>query len=122
MARLSDTSRMKYSLESLTEDLLRQRKIPMKEIFGEPRLRKDGTPGAIVDLPPIERLQRELKFRENFVRYSAFDAKSTYNLYMYLRDKLMDMAWIRDWNLMDYYHMHMRPFGELLTDLERRGY
>ena len=121
MARLSDTSRMKYSLESLTEDLLRQRKIPMKEIFGEPRLRKDGTPGAIVDLPPIERLQRELKFRENFVRYSAFDAKSTYNLYMYLRDKLMDMAWIRDWNLMDYYHMHMRPFGELLTDLERRG-
>ena len=22
---------------------------------------------------------------------------------------------------MDYYHLHMRPFGELLTDLERRG-
>jgi hypothetical protein len=35
MARLCDTSRMKYSLESLTEDLLKERKIPMKEIFGE---------------------------------------------------------------------------------------
>ena len=35
MARLSDTGRMKYSLESLTEDLLKKRKVPMKEIFGE---------------------------------------------------------------------------------------
>ena len=121
MARLSDTSRMKYSLESLTEDLLGQRKVPMKEIFGEHRLRKDGSPGALVDLPPIERLQRELKSRENFIRYSAFDAKSTYNLYMFLKDQLLNTSWLKDMNLMDYYHMHMRPFGELLTDLERRG-
>eukprot|EP00985_Skeletonema_marinoi_P000223 scaffold60_cov137-Skeletonema_marinoi.AAC.22 len=121
MARLSDTGRMKYSLESLTEDLLGQRKVPMKEIFGEHRLRKDGSEGALVDLPPIERLQRELKSRENFIRYSAFDAKSTYNLYMHLKDRLLTMSWVQDLNLMDYYHMHMRPFGELLTDLERRG-
>ena len=93
----------------------------MKEIFGEARLRKDGSEGAIKDLPPIERLQRELKSRENFIRYSAFDAKSTYNLYMYLKDRLLNMSWVQDMNLMDYYHMHMRPFGELLTDLERRG-
>ncbi|KAK1741202.1 DNA polymerase nu [Skeletonema marinoi] len=116
-----DTGRMKYSLESLTEDLLGQRKVPMKEIFGEHRLRKDGSEGALVDLPPIERLQRELKSRENFIRYSAFDAKSTYNLYMHLKDRLLTMSWVQDLNLMDYYHMHMRPFGELLTDLERRG-
>jgi hypothetical protein len=121
MARLSDTSRLKYSLESLTEDLLRQRKIPMKEIFGVPRLRKDGSPGAIIDLPPIEVMQRDPQFRENWIKYSAFDAKSTYNLYENLRVKLMKTEWIQEKNMMDYYKMHMRPFGELLTDLERRG-
>ncbi|KAL7482018.1 hypothetical protein ACHAW6_007701, partial [Cyclotella cf. meneghiniana] len=121
MARLSDTSRMKYSLESLTEDLLGQRKIPMKEIFGVPRLRKDGSPGAIIDLPAIEVMQRDPKFRENWIKYSAFDAKSTFNLYEHLKAALIKTAWVKDLNMMDYYKMHMRPFGELLTDLERRG-
>jgi len=121
MARLSDTSRMKYSLESLTEDLLGQRKVPMKEIFGEPRLRKDGTPGAIIDLPPMEKLQRHPKYRQNWIKYSAFDAKSTYNLYRHLENKLEKTPWFNKQSLMDYYREHMRPFGELLTDLERRG-
>jgi len=121
MARLSDTSRMKYSLESLTEDLLGQRKVPMKEIFGEPRLRKDGTPGAIIDLPPMEKLQRHPKYRQNWIKYSAFDAKSTYNLYRHLENKLEKTPWFNTQSLMDYYREHMRPFGELLTDLERRG-
>ena len=121
MARLADTSRMKYSLESLTEDLLGQRKVPMKEIFGEARLRKDGTPGALIDLPPMERLQREPKYRQNWIKYSAFDAKSTYNLYRHLETQLEKTPWFKTYSLMDYYREHMRPFGEVLTDLERRG-
>ena len=121
MARLCDTSRMKYSLESLTEDLLHERKVPMKEIFGEARPRKDGTPGALIDLPPMERLQRDPNTRTNWILYSAKDAKSTYDLYQHLKVKLQSTPWINDYNLMEYYHMHMRPFGELLTDLERRG-
>ena len=121
MARLSDTSRMKYSLESLTEDLLKQRKVPMKEIFGVPRLRKDGTDGAIVDIPPVEVMQRDPKFRESWIKYSAMDAKSTYNLYQHLKKELLKVGWIRQMNMMQYYQLHMRPFGELLTDLERRG-
>mmetsp|Transcript_6377 Transcript_6377/g.13862 ORF Transcript_6377/g.13862 Transcript_6377/m.13862 type:complete len:1245 (-) Transcript_6377:289-4023(-) len=121
MARLSDTSRMKYSLESLTEDLLKQRKIPMKEIFGVKRLRKDGSEGAMVDLPNVETMQRDEKFREKWIAYSAYDAKGTYNLYQYLKVKLLKTPWIKNLNMFDYYHLHMRPFGELLTDLERRG-
>jgi len=121
MARLCDTSRMKYSLESLTEDLLGQRKVPMKEIFGVHRLRKDGSEGALVDLPNMEVLQRDTKYRQNWIKYSAFDAKSTYDLYMHLKEKLMVTPWFKEYSLMDYYHGHMRPFGELLTDLERRG-
>lgn len=59
MARLQDTSRLKnggggYSLEALTAELLQMRKRPMKEIFGVPRIRKDGSPGSLVDVPPIE--------------------------------------------------------------------
>ncbi|KAL3791438.1 hypothetical protein HJC23_011494 [Cyclotella cryptica] len=121
MARLSDTSRMKYSLESLTEDLLGQRKVPMKEIFGVPRLRKDGSPGAIIDVPAVEVMQRDPQFRKNWITYSAFDAKSTYNLYANLKASLMKTGWVNNLNMMDYYKMYMRPFGELLTDLERRG-
>jgi hypothetical protein len=121
MARLCDTSRMKYSLESLTEDLLHERKVPMKEIFGQARPRKDGTPGALIDLPPMEQLQRDPNTRTNWILYSAKDAKSTYDLYQHLKLKLQNTPWINNYNLMDYYHMHMRPFGELLTDLERRG-
>lgn len=69
----------------------------------------------------MERLQRDPKFRKKFIVYSAKDAKSTFNLYQYLKVKLEGKPWIQNYSLMDYYHLHMRPFGELLTDLERRG-
>ena len=49
------------------------------------------------------------------------DAKSTYNLYQHLTEKLSKVPWIKDLKMYDYYQLHMRPFGQLLTDLERRG-
>ncbi len=45
MARLWNTARFQnggYSLEALTADLLHQRKKPMKELFGVPKLKKVG--------------------------------------------------------------------------------
>jgi DNA polymerase-1 len=127
MARLQDTSRAKYgagrgySLEALTDDLVGRRKKPMKEIFGVPRLRKDGTPGSLVDLPPIEVLQRDPKFRLQWIVYSAYDAEGTWLLRSKLQKMLEKMPWVDDKNLFDYYWMHMRKFGEVLTDMERRG-
>ena len=43
-----------------------------------------------------------------------------------LREKLTKLLkkirWIKpDTNMYDYYELHMRPFGEVLTDMERRG-
>lgn len=35
------------------------------------RLRKDGSEGAIVDLPSVETMQRDEKFREKWIAYSA---------------------------------------------------
>jgi hypothetical protein len=127
MARLQDTSRMKnggggYSLEALTSELLDMRKRPMKEIFGVPRLRKDGSPGSLVDVPAVDVLQRDPQFRKNFIIYSCYDALGTWQLHEKLVALLKRMPWLsNDTNLYDYYWLNMREFGEVLTDMERRG-
>lgn len=129
MARLQDSSRARtegasgngYGLEALTEDLLSRRKQPMKEIFGIKRLRKDGTEGILVDMPPVEVMQRDPRHRAKWIKYSCYDAEGTWLIRKRLEELLRKMSWINDTNLYDYYWMHMRPFGEVLTDMERRG-
>ena len=127
MARLQDTSRSKYgegtgySLEALTGALLERRKKPMKEMFGIKRLRKDGTEGLVSDVPPVECMQRDPKHRANWIVYSAYDAEGTWLLREKLQGMLQEMNWIGEKNLYDYYEMYMRAFGEVLTDMERRG-
>jgi hypothetical protein len=134
MARLQDTSRSRegngngYSLEALTDELLHRRKRPMKELFGIKRLRKDGSEGSLVDLPPVEVMQRDPAFRARWIEYSCYDAQGTYLIHNELRSRLSRIPWISDdkgkmkHNLYEYYWQHMRPFGEVLTDMERRGY
>jgi len=126
MARLVDTNRMKsgsggYSLSALSTDLLKTAKVNMKNIFGVPRKRKDGTDGSLIDIPPVEVLQRDPKTRVNWILYSAYDAKVTWNLREKLQNDLERKRWFDDNSMWDYYWMHMRPFGEVLTDMERRG-
>ena len=127
MARLQDTGRAKYgtgsgfSLEALTDDLLDQRKQPMKEIFGVPRMRKDGTPGSIIDLPSVEDMQRKPEFRAKWIQYSAYDAEGTWRIREKLQELLEDMHWTNGETLYFYYFHYLRYFGEVLTDMERRG-
>eukprot|EP00559_Dactyliosolen_fragilissimus_P004872 CAMPEP_0184867672 /NCGR_PEP_ID=MMETSP0580-20130426/27461_1 /TAXON_ID=1118495 /ORGANISM="Dactyliosolen fragilissimus" /LENGTH=1087 /DNA_ID=CAMNT_0027368095 /DNA_START=373 /DNA_END=3636 /DNA_ORIENTATION=+ len=133
MARLEDTSRARsavnggtgngggYSLEALTDDLLERRKAPMKELFGISRLRKDGSVGSLVDIPNVEVLQRDPRFRENWITYSAYDAEGTWLLHETLKKRLTKIPWFENKNLYEYYELHMRKFGEVLTDMERRG-
>lgn len=127
MARLQDTSRSLigggagYSLEALSESLLVRRKQPMKEIFGVKRQRKDGTEGLIADVPPVEVMQRDPQHRIQWIIYSTYDAEGTWLLREKLQELLQGMRWRGEKNLYDYYVMHMRPFGEVLTDMERRG-
>jgi DNA polymerase-1 len=97
----------------------------MKDLFGVPRTRKDGTEGSLLDIPPVEVLQRDPKHRERWIQYSCRDAKSTWELRHVLQEKLKMERWTESdggsKNMYDYYFMHMRPFGEVLTDMERRG-
>ncbi|CAB9529669.1 polymerase I B, chloroplastic/mitochondrial [Seminavis robusta] len=136
MARLQDSSRARsgsgngYSLEALSADLLNDKdemKTSMKELFGVPRLRKDGTEGSLLDIPPVEVLQRDPTHRQKWIQYSCRDAKSTWQIRHILETKLKEEKWDEgsdeknSRNLFDYYFLHMRPFGEVLTDMERRG-
>lgn len=134
MARLEDSSRSRegngngYSLEALTEELVGRRKRPMKEIFGIKRLRKDGSEGSIIDLPPVEVMQRDPAYRSKWIEYGCYDAQGTFLIHKELRKRLCRIPWRKDEkgemtnNLYEYYWQHMRPFGEVLTDMERRGY
>ncbi|GKY94266.1 hypothetical protein MPSEU_000392400 [Mayamaea pseudoterrestris] len=135
MARLENTARAKplsdggggkgYSLEVLTDELVGKRKRPMKEVFGVPRTRKDGSPGSLVDIPAVEELQRNPQFRQQWIEYSCFDAQGTWLIRDALEEKLRQLPWIvheqKKYTLYEYYMMHMRPFAEVLTDMERRG-
>ncbi|EGG16650.1 mitochondrial DNA polymerase A [Cavenderia fasciculata] len=125
MARLWDASRMMrggYSLEGLTKDLLDKHKTNMDDLFGQPKLKSDGTPGKGIILPPLEHLQRSSKHLTKWIEYSSRDAEVTWMLRENLHKKLMTMEWIGpNSNMWDFYYMMWRPFGQLLTDMERRG-
>lgn len=147
MARLWDSSRTGrggYSLEALTteESLMgpldindARGKISMKKIFGKRNIKKDGTEGKLIILPPIEELQSSEHTRWDWINYSAYDAKATWDLHEALVLKLMDIQTspdrdvykayldsnIRINSLWDIYSQIWRPFGNLLTDLEAFG-
>ncbi|CAM9700305.1 unnamed protein product, partial [Ectocarpus sp. 13 AM-2016] len=129
MARLWDTSMEKYagdtgfSLEALSLKLLGegQRKTPMKELFGIPKLKKDGTPGNLLVLPPIDEIQTRPEVRPRFIEYSAYDAQATWLVHRELMQKLREMSWKDEMTMLDFYEMYYVPFGELLTDMERTG-
>ncbi|CAH2036364.1 unnamed protein product [Thlaspi arvense] len=140
MARLWDSARRTeggYSLEALTSDpkvlgatQTKEEaeflgKISMKTIFGKRKLKKDGSEGKIVVIPPVEELQRE--DREAWISYSALDAISTLKLYESMSKKLQLKEWRLDGKLLsgrtmlDFYHEFWRPFGELLVTMEAEG-
>nr|XP_043640219.1 DNA polymerase I B, chloroplastic/mitochondrial isoform X2 [Erigeron canadensis] len=139
MARLWDSSRRMsggYSLEALTSDVKGIMsgadlgpneeligKVSMKTIFGRRKLKKDGSEGKVVIIPPVEELQRFE--REPWVCYSALDSISTLKLYERLKSKLSNREWkfngVTKGTLFDFYEQYWRPFGELLVKMETNG-
>ncbi|XP_058220038.1 DNA polymerase I A, chloroplastic/mitochondrial-like [Rhododendron vialii] len=132
MARLWDSSRQTeggYSLEALSgdprvchdENLIG--KVSMKTIFGRGKVKKDGSNGKIITIPPVEELQRE--DRKLWICYSALDSISTLNLYESLKRKLSGMEWKVDGciegTMLDFYEKYWQPFGELLVTMETEG-
>lgn len=176
MARLYDASRKgkdNYSLESLSRDeaVMKPRRalvasprpswlleeLPskrgMKERFGYHPLKRDGTPGKLITVDPVEKLQLDPETRYEWIDYSALDAQATWHLHAALKCHLMERyaqaeaklfgkctegLWRTkcerenksvnqkrtgiDWYTMwDLYMDVLKPFGKLLTDMEREG-
>jgi len=122
LSRLWDASRQRgYSLEALTDELVGRRKTPMIELFGIPVLKKDGTPGKKLELPPVEELQNNPATRGDWIGYSVYDAQGTWLLHSVLVDKLRKMDWQDGASLYEFYLRYWQPFGEVLTDMEREG-
>lgn len=136
MARLWDTSRDKsnlggegYSLASLSthffSDDKRFVKTSMKELFGVTKLKKDGMPSKIKELPDLRELQENPNTRKLWIEYSARDAVATWLIRRELEEHLKKMPWVIDGktigHMFDFYQDYLNDFGELLTDMERNG-
>lgn len=62
-----------YSLEAISELLLgtAAKKVSMKDLFAAPRLKKDGSPGKVVILPPLADIQRDPALRARWIECVA---------------------------------------------------
>lgn len=80
----------------------------------------------------MEELHSSEETRSGWINYSAFDAKSTHQLFQCLSQQLCDTPCNPDreihdalglgsYNMLDFYNDYWKPFGELLTDMEKLG-
>lgn len=67
---------------------LQRAKISMKDLFGKQNIKKDGTPGKLTVVPPVDVLQEDPETRSQWIDYSAFDAKATWYLYQALKVRI----------------------------------
>lgn len=146
LARLNDSARRGakggYSLEVLSadekvmdsyirhvsekDDIILAGKKSMKDLFGKANLKKDGTPGKIKTIPPVEELQRGEQWRAAWIHYSTFDAVCTWRLWQSLQQKLQSTPWTvadlkKKGSMYDFYEKYWRPFGEVLVKMEADG-
>ncbi|KAK4383406.1 DNA polymerase I A, chloroplastic/mitochondrial [Sesamum angolense] len=137
MARLWNSSRRTeggYSLEALTGDSQIMSdanrgpgekvigKVSMKNIFGRKKLKKDGSEGKLITIPPVEELQRAE--RKLWICYSALDSKHIEALRKF-GEETKENPWAVDGHhkgsMFDNYVKYLQPFGELLVKMETEG-
>ena len=139
MARLWDSARTGkgYSLENLTSDSkvmgeVYRGKKSIKELFGKPKVLKNGSLGKTIEVPPIQEIQTDPESRCGWIDYSAYDAEATWELWNALERRLKKLSCSIDkfvveslgngeFTMWDFYKRYWRPFGELLTSMERNG-
>jgi hypothetical protein len=107
------------------------KKIDMKTLFSYKKILKSGDEGKSFVMPDLEELHTNQKFIEDWIRYAVIDAEATF----YLRDVLQLLLQtlstktlthknpVHDKCITNYdiYMQYWRPFGELMTDMERSG-
>lgn len=74
-------------------------------------------------MPDIVEMHTSAEFVERWVKYGLLDSEVTYLLYHTMK-MMMDQLPVRKFGMettWDLYAKYWLPFGELLTDMERRG-
>jgi hypothetical protein len=106
LARLLDTSLKKsggYSLHALSNNReliddagscagAARAKMPLMELFGRPKKKKNGEDSKVKVLPPLDEVQTsaDAEVRRRWIEYSTLDAEVTWRLYQSLRRRLSD--------------------------------
>lgn len=109
------------------------KKTSLKESFKRKKRKKDGTLGKTYEVPSVEELHEEEKYRSKWIVYASKDAKATFELYHALQKKLNEIScdmlqaslrpcYPKVHTLWDFYTHVWRPFGEVLTDMEDEGF
>ncbi len=99
------------------------RKVNLKHTFSFYKTLKNGKPGKTLLFPDIQEMHTDPRYVHKWVEYSSFDAEITYFLRESLAAELCEMPIHNEdmRNLYDLYCKYWLPFGELLTEMERRG-
>lgn len=122
MARLFNPELRSYKLEDLSEKFLDRKKLSMKELFGKPKILKNGKPSpTVIYKPDTLEIHRTPEMWDKWVSYCCYDSVSVYKLRKYFRKMLRKVKWKADKSLWQYYEENYIPFGELLSDMISEG-
>lgn len=72
-------------------------------------------------MPDLALLQRNAETRDEWIDYATNDAEATWKLRRILEARLRAMPCTEGTTMFDFYNEYWRPFGEILTDMERAG-
>lgn len=95
----------------------------MFKLFGRKKILRSGKEGKIVEIPPIVDLHTKEDCVHEWVQYACLDAEITFFLretfIVLLKELPTNFEGMED--MFDVYEKYWRPFGEMLTDMERIG-
>jgi DNA polymerase-1 len=107
------------------------KKIDMKTLFSYKKILRTGDEGKTIIMPELQELHTTPKYIKDWIKYSVIDAEATYYLRDALQIRLQSLSTktlshknpinkeLK--NNFDIYMKYWRPFGELMTDMERVG-
>jgi DNA polymerase I len=96
----------------------------MKQLFGYYKMIKNGNVGKVLNYPEIVEMHTNPLYVKDWIEYSSFDAEITFFLRETLRAKLLKLP-VDVEDLENNYNLYLkywRPFGEVLTEMERTGF
>jgi len=95
----------------------------MDQLFAYNKVLKSGALSKLKVMPTVEEMHTKEEYVTKWVEYAALDAELTWYLREVLATELKSLPISAEdmTNSWEFYLKYWIPFGELLTDLERKG-